>query len=69
MVGWTTQSRINCEIKLKIYGIRLLHSKERWVTIISIRLLKIELVYDQEQNATAFNQRDYWQIKEGKIFQ
>ena len=69
MVGWTTQSRINCKVKFKICGTMFLHSKEGWITTISTRLPETKPVYNKGQNAIIFNWRSYWQTKEGKILQ
>ena len=67
IVGQTTQDRINHRIKFKICSIMVLYSKERWITMIDTRLLEIEPVYNQGQDATTFNWRSHRQIKEGKV--
>ena len=63
MVGWIAQGRINHEIKFKICDIISLHSKERWIIMISTGLQEVEPVYNKEQDATALNWRSDWQVK------
>ena len=55
MVRRTTQGRINCEIKFKIYSIMFLHPNERYITTISTRLQKVKLAYNKNQNTTTLN--------------
>ena len=47
MIRWTTQSKIN-KVKFKIYNTIFLYSKERWITMTSIRLLEIKQVHNKE---------------------
>ena len=69
MARWTVESRANHGIQIKICDTMFLYFKERWITMISTRLLEIELVHNQEQDTAIFNKRGYQQIKEGKVFQ
>ena len=67
MVGWIIKSRTNSGIQVKIYSIILLYFKEKWITMISTKLQKVELGHNKEQDTTAFNKRSHWQIKESNI--
>ena len=69
MVGQTTQDRINCRIKLKICNTIFLYSKEKQITMTSIKLLEIEPAYNQGQDIIIFNQKGYQQVKKDEIFQ
>jgi len=55
MARWIVKSRINCGIQVKIYSTILLHYKEEYIIAISIRLLKIEPIYNKGQNVTTLN--------------
>ena len=59
MARETTQSQVNCKVKLTIYNTIFLYSKEEQITAIGIRLLEIELVYDKEQDIIILNQKSY----------
>ena len=48
IIRWTTQSKINCKVKFKIYNIIFLYPKERWITMTGIKLLEIKQVYNKE---------------------
>jgi len=51
MVGQTTKSRINCRIKVKIYGTLLLYSEERQFIIASSELQETQLGHNKGQDA------------------
>ena len=55
MVRQITQSRINCEVKFKIYGTILLYPKEGWISMISTRLQEVEPVYNKGQDTVTTN--------------
>jgi len=57
MVKRTTQDRTNREIKLKICSTMFLYSKEEWISMISTRLQKVELVHNKEQDIITINWR------------
>ena len=47
MTRWTTQDRVNSEIKLKIYSTMFLYSKEGQIFMIGIILQEIKLAHDK----------------------
>ena len=67
MVGWTITSRINCEIKFKIYSIIFLYSTKEQVIMTGTELLKVELTHNKGQDSTTLNWESNWQTKEGEI--
>ena len=50
MVEQTTQSRINCRIKVKIYSILLLYSEERWFIMAGLGLQKTQSGHNKGQD-------------------
>ena len=67
IAGWTTQNRINCRVKFKIYSIMFLYPKKGQITMTSIRLLEIKLVHDKGQDVTTLNWRSYQQAEKDNI--
>ena len=57
MARQTTQGRTHCRVKIKIYSILLLYSKEGQFTMIGSRLQEIKPGHHKGQNATTSNWR------------
>ena len=57
IAGQTTQSRLNCGIKVKIYSTMFLYFQKRWFIIVSSGLQKAQLSHNKEQNPIIFNWR------------
>ena len=69
MVGQTTQSRINCRIKVKICGTLLLYSEERRFITTGSRLQETQSGHNKGQNAIISDWGDNQQTQGGKILQ
>jgi len=69
MVGRTAQSRTYCEIKFMICSTMFLHSKKRWITMISTRLQEIEPVYNKGQDTIIINRGSNQQAQGCQVLQ
>jgi len=67
VVGWTTKSWVDSEIKIKICSPIFLYLKEGWFAIAGSRLQKAQSSYHQRQDATPINRRSHWQTEESKV--
>ena len=68
MIRRTTQSRINCRIKVKICGTLLLYSEERQVITAGSGLQETQSGHNKGQDAIVSDQRGNQQTQRSKIF-